>query len=168
MPQYRMQTLLELRQRAEDMAKQAFSEAMQKLAAEQRELLRLEQDLERRRRERKARLDEYLTEVTQKGSGVNGLNMMYAFEKRLKDEEAQVELDIEKQKEAVKAAQKLVEQKRLEMVEASRELKAIEKHKEKWAMAVKAERDMREDLAIEEIGNALHLARNRGGGGGSS
>ena len=49
------------------------------------------------------------------------------------------------------------------LTEAAKEKKAIEKHKETWAKELKRERDMREELAQEEIGNALHLARTRQG-----
>lgn len=161
MAPYRLQTLLEIRERAEEAAKQAFSEAMQALAKEQAEQRRLEEDLERRKRERQAKVAAYLQEVMHRGAGAGGLTMLNRFEDRLKDEEAQVALEIERQKEAVKVAQKLVEQRRVEMAEAAKEKKAIEKHKENWQKQVKHEREMREEIVQEEIGNALYLARNR-------
>lgn len=161
MPPYRLQTLLEIRQRAEEAAKNAFSEAQQALAKARAELKRLEEDLERRKRERKQKVMEYLKEVMARGAGAGAMSQMNRFEDRLKDEEAQVALAIDKQKEAVKQAEKHVELKRLEMAEAAKELKAIEKHKEKWQKEVKAEREAREDLNQEEIGNALFLARQR-------
>ena len=164
MANYRLQTLLEMRQRAKEDAERRFSEAMQALAKEQKELKRLEEDLERRKQERKEKVQAYLAEIMSKGVvGINAFNSMNLYEERLKDEEAQVALDIERQKEAVKAAERFVEEKRLEMAEAAKELKAIEKHKENWAKEVKRERDMREEMAQEEIGNALHLARTRQG-----
>lgn len=162
MPQYRLQTLLEMRQRAKEEAERRFSDAMQALAKEQKEQKRLEDDLERRKQERKAKVAAYLAEIMAKGVvGISAFNQMNRYEERLKDEEAQVALDIERQKEAVKAAEQLVEERRREMADAAKELKAIEKHKENWAKEVKKERDTREDLAQEEIGNALHLARVR-------
>lgn len=161
MPPYRLQTLLEIRERAEEAAKQAFSEAMQALAKEQAEQRRLEEDLERRKRERKEKVRAYFEEVMAKGAGSGGLTMMNRFEQRLKDEEAQVALEIERQKEIVKAAQSHVEVKRAEMAEAAKELKAIEKHKENWVKQIRAERMAREELVQEEIGNALFLARQR-------
>ena len=54
-----------------------------------------------------------------------------------------------------------MEQRRREMAEAAKELKAIEKHKENWQKQVKYERQQREELNQEEIGNALFLARQR-------
>lgn len=161
MPPYRLETLLDMRSRAKEAAEQAFSDAIKALEREKVELQRLVDELERRKRERKAKVAAYLKEVMAKGSGINGMNMMGRFEERLKDEEAQVALEVERQKEAVKVAERLVEQRRREMAEAAKELKAIEKHKETWQKQVKHERQQREELSQEEIGNALFLARQR-------
>lgn len=161
MPQYRLQTLLEIRERAEEAAKQAFSEAMQALAKEKAELARLEEELETRKAERKAKVQAYLQEVMQSGAGAGGMAAMNRYEQRLKDEEAQLALEIERQKEAVEAAEQVVEQRRAEMAEAAKEKKAIDKHKEGWQKEVRLERDRREELTQEEIGNALFLARQR-------
>lgn len=158
---YRLQTLLEIRERAEEEAKKAFSEASQALAREQKKQRQMEESLEQRQKERKAKIAEYMAEVMSKGSGVGGLGNLSRYEARLKDEEAQLALAIEQQKDVVIEAEQWVEVKRKEMAHAAMEKKAIEKHKEKWAKAVRAERDMREELSQEEIGNALHLARQR-------
>jgi flagellar export protein FliJ len=161
MPQYRLETLLDMRARAKEEAEQAFSAAIKALEKEKQELKRLEDDLARRKAERKQKVMAYLNEVMAKGGGINGMNMMNRFEQRLKDEEAQVALDIERQKEAIKVAEKLVEQRRREMAEAAKELKAIEKHKENWKKQVRYERQQREEMTQEEIGSALFQARQR-------
>jgi flagellar export protein FliJ len=161
MPPYRLQTLLEIRERAEEEAKQAFSEAMKALAKEKQKLVDLEQDLENRKAARKQKIQEFLAEVMKKGIGAGGMGQMNRFEDRLKDEEKQVALEIERQKESVRQAEQLVEQRRLEMADAAKEKKAIEKHKENWAKEVRKERMAREELAQEEIGNTLHLQRTR-------
>lgn len=161
MPPYRLQTLMEMRERAKKEAEDAFSAAVKALKKEQDELKRLQEDLEKRRATRKAKVEAYLQEVMAKGAGINGLTMMGRYEQRLKDEELQVELEIAKQREVVKVAEKLVEQKRREMAEAAKELKAIEKHKEKWVKQIRTERQMREELNQEEIGNTLFLMRQR-------
>jgi flagellar export protein FliJ len=163
MPTYRLQTVLEMRERAEEAAKQAFGEATRALAKAQAELERLEADLVKRREERRAKVAAYLDEIMAKGAtGPTALTRMQRFEERLKAEEAEVALEIERQKDVVKTAQEHVELKRQEMAEAAKEKKAIEKHKEKWAAEVKKTRDDREQLAQEEIGSALFLARQRG------
>lgn len=161
MPPYRLQTLLEMRQRAKEAAEQAFSEAVREVARQEQEQKRLENDLAQRKAGRARKIDEFLKDIMAKGTGVAGMNAMSRYEQRLKDEEAQVALEIERQKEIVKQAKKVQEERRQEMAQAAMDLKAIEKHKEKWQKQVKMERAAREEMVQEEIGNALHLARSR-------
>jgi flagellar export protein FliJ len=161
MPPYRLQTLLDMRARAKEEAEQAFSAAIKALEKEKAELKKLEDDLERRKAERKQKVMAYLQEVMAKGAGINGMNMMNRFEQRLKDEEAQLALEVERQREVVKVAERTVEQRRRDMAEAAKELKAIEKHRETWQKQIRAERAAKEELTQEEIGNALFLARQR-------
>ena len=162
MPPYRLQTLLEMRERAKEAAEQAFAQAVQELERQKQKLKQMQDDLERRKAERKEKVMAYLAEVMKKGSGAGGLSMMNRFEERLKDEEAQLQLEIDHQRDVVvKQAAADVETKRFEMAEAAKELKAIEKHKETWQKQVKKEREAREELNQEEIGNALHLMRSR-------
>jgi len=152
-----------MRETAEEEAKQAFSEALRALAKEQEALKKLEEDLERRKVERKQKVQAYMEEVMKRGVFATGMTQMNRFEAKLKDDEAQVGLDIERQKETVRQAELVVEQRRAEMAEAAKDKKAIEKHKENWKKDVKKQAQDREDMQGEEVGNALHLARQRKG-----
>lgn len=161
MPPYRLQVLLDIRTRAEDEAKEAFSAAVKAAEKEKQQLVALQKDLEKRKAERKGKVQAFLQEVTAKGGGIGGFQQMSRFEQRLKDEEAQVALEIERQKEVVVQADKLVEQRRMEMAEAAKEKKAIEKHRDNWKAEVRKERMAKEEMNQEEIGNTLHLQRVR-------
>jgi hypothetical protein len=164
MPPYRLQALLDIRTKAEDEAKDAFSAAIKAVEKEKQVLVKLQQDLERRKAERKAKVAAFLEEVTKKGGGISGFQQMSRFEQRLKDEEAQASLDIERQKEVVVQAEKLVEQRRMEMAEAAKEKKAIEKHRDTWKQQVRKEMQQKEEMNQEEIGSVLHLQRTRAAG----
>jgi flagellar export protein FliJ len=161
MPPYRLQTLLDMREKAEEDAKQAFSESVRALAKEEGLQKSLEQQLVQKQVERKGKVSAYMAEVMKNGVGAGGLSQLNRFEQRLKDEETQLGLEIDRQKEAVRQAQGVVEQRRAEMAEAAKEKKAIEKHKEGFVKQVKAERAQKEEMSQEEIGNTLHLKRTR-------
>lgn len=161
MPPYRLQTLLDIRTRAEEQAKEAFSLAVKEAEREKKKLAELKGTLERRRAERKAKVRAFLEEMTEKGGGITGFQQMGRFEARLKDEEAQVELEIEAQRDVVVEAERVVELRRQEMADAAMAKKAIEKHKDTWTKQVRYEREQREELNQDEIGNALHLRRSR-------
>ncbi len=161
MPPYRLEALLDIRTKAEDAAKDAFSAAIKEAEREKKQLATMIQQLELMKVERKAKVQAFLEEMTRKGGGISGFQQMGRFEQRLKDEEAQFSLEVERQKELVDQAEKMVEQRRAEMAEAAKEKKAIEKNKEAWAKQVRAERMTKEEMNQEEIGNALHLRRTR-------
>lgn len=161
MPPYRLQALLDIRIKAEEDAKDAFSAAMKAAEKEKKQLATMQQQLERMKVERKAKVQQFLNEMTAKGGGINGFQQMGRFEQRLKDEEAQQALEVERQKEVVTQAEKLVEQRREDMATAAMEKKAIEKNKEAFLKQVKAERQAKEEMNQEEIGNVLHLQRMR-------
>jgi len=161
MPPYRLQALLDIRTKAEDEAKDAFSAAVKSAEKEKKQLVTMQQQLERMKVERKAKVQAFLNEMTAKGGGINGFQQMGRFEQRLKDEEAQQALEVERQKEVVTQAEKLVEQRREEMATAAMEKKAIEKNKEAFLKQVRTERQQKEEMNQEEIGNVLHLQRVR-------
>ena len=161
MPPYRLQVLLDMRIKAEEEAKDAFAAALKAAEQEKKQLVTMQQTLEKMKVERKAKVQAFLQEMSAKGGGVSGFQQMGRFEQRLKDEEAQYALDIERQKEVVTQAEKLVEQRRAEMADAAKERKAIEKNKEAFLKQVKTERQAKEEMNQEEIGAVLHLARTR-------
>ena len=162
-PDYRLETLLELRKRAEEAAKNEFAEAQKALAEAKAELQRLVDDLARRKAERKRKMDAYLNELLAQGKGALAVQGMGSYEKRLRAEEDEVAAQIEIQKGKVAEAEAFAETKRAALAEAAKELKAIEKHKEKFLKQKKVEREAREEQAGEEIGNAQFLARQREG-----
>lgn len=161
MPPYRLQVLLDMRIKAEEAAKDAFAEALKAAEKEKKQLVTMQQTLEKMKVERKAKVAAFLQDMTAKGGGVSGFQQMGRFEQRLKDEEAQYALDLERQKEVVSQAEKLVEQRRAEMADAAKERKAIEKNKEAFLKQVKTERQAKEEMNQEEIGAVLHLQRTR-------
>ena len=59
MAEYRLKTLLEMRERAEEAAKEAFARAMVVLRQEEQRLKELEEELERMIEDRKRRREEY-------------------------------------------------------------------------------------------------------------
>jgi flagellar export protein FliJ len=158
---YRLETLLELRRRAEDEAKNEFAEAQKELAAERSLLQRLQDDLKRREQERRRKMAEYYNELLTKGKDALAMQGIGVYEKRLIAEEVELQERIQRQQQRVAEAEAKAECKRKALAEAAKAVKSIEKHKEKFLKRKKAEREAREDLAGEEIGNALFLARQR-------
>lgn len=161
MPRYRLQTLVEIRTRAKESAEEVYAQAVKALLAERKTLGQLEEDLRGQRAERKRKARAFLQGVMNKGAGAAGFEQRHRFEERLKEQEAHLALAIARQQEAVERAAAEVEVRRHQMGQAARELRAIQKHQEKWARQARLEQEAREELARDEIAHALHLMRSR-------
>lgn len=155
MATYRLQALLGIRERAEEAAKEAFALAMNALAKEQKTLQDMEDELVRMIEDRKRRREEYSQKLASGEMKITDQSAAYRFIDRLKEREAEQSARIDGQREAVREAEKVLKRAHDALVVATQELKALEKHKEKWAEEVKRERMMKEEDMMDEIGQTI-------------
>ena len=166
LPPYRLQTLLEVRQRKKEAAEQAFSQAMAALAREQKRLAEMEVELTRMAERRLQRRREYLEKAMQGDMSaieVTGSNTY--LERLLALEEAHKEA-IVGQKAIIAQRQEDVDAAREELLRANQDLKALEKHRETWLESVKKARQAHEEQAMDEVAQNTYLRRSGGAGGG--
>jgi len=162
MPPYRLQTLLEIRERKKEAAERELSRTMRELKLAQEKQKDMELELERMIAKRETRRREYM-EKAMKGeiAAMEAVNINKYIE-RLKELEALQQDAIEGQKAVVRQREEDVEEARRALVVATQELKALEKHKEKWIEEVKKERAAKEEEQMDELAQAIYL---RGSGG---
>lgn len=159
MAKYRLQALLGIRERAESAAKQVFSDA-QAILREQEELLKsYEQELENMIADRLRRREEYSQKLASGEMKISDQSSAYRYIDRLKEKETDQKYKIEGQKESVRQAEMEVKRAQDALIIASQELKALLKHKEKWAAEIKKKRDQREDDEMDEIGQTIYNFR---------
>jgi flagellar export protein FliJ len=161
LPKYDLQTLFEIRERAKKKAEDAFAEAQKALAKEQAKLDEMKAELAAKVEYREKKKQEYSQKAARGELNIHSITSGQRHIERLKEEEAAYEVEIDKQREKVKEAEKVVEKKREEMVKANREFKALEKHKEKWVKAKKKAILAKEEDAAEDIAQTLYIARRR-------
>ena len=154
-PTYRLQTLLQMRERAEEEAKNIFAQAMAALRAEEDLLKELEEELERMIEDRKRRRQEYADKLASGEMKISDQSSTYRFIERMKELEQDQQGRIDAQRETVREAEKVLKRAQDALVQASQELKALEKHKEKWAEEVKRERQLKEENMMDEIGQTI-------------
>ena len=162
MPDYRLQVLLEMRQRAEKEAQDKLQEEKKRLSAEKKKLQDLKDQKQQMIEARLARRDELTQKMRSGQMAVKKVQEEYRYLDRMAQEITAMDDVIYRQGEVVRGQEAEV-QRALEMlVEKSKELKAIEKHKEKWQKEVKAERQRIEEDRMEEVGqNIFMFNKNR-------
>lgn len=161
MPKYRLQALLEIREQSKKEAEEAFASANQTLAAEKQRLLDEQARLKEMTEDRYARREEYARKLATGEMKVTDQSNAYRYLERLKEREAQQQLVIDGQQEQVREAEKAVRKRQEELVEAARDLEALVKHRDKWLAEVRKERMMKEEDALDEIGQTIFQQRRR-------
>ena len=78
---------------------------------------------------------------------------------RLKEQEEAQENAIEGQKQVVLQKKDEVEEARKGVMLATQDLKALEKHREKWAAEVKKDLEAKEEAVMDEIAQTIFLGR---------
>ena len=158
-PKYRLQIVLDKRQKAKEDAEKALVEAQKALEAEkQKELqcIQFVEDAKQKKEDAKAELNNKMLEGK---LSIEKIRMGKDHLKSLDFEIKKAQQKLEEQRQMVAQAEAFLQQRRAELVEKTKDFQAIEKHKEKWAENLKKEMENAEQNEQEEIGNVLFLAR---------
>ncbi|MBI2083114.1 MAG: hypothetical protein HYT76_06050 [Deltaproteobacteria bacterium] len=165
---YRLQPLLEIKERAKKKAEILLAKAMARLEEEKKRLKKLEeekQEIIRKRKEIRRHLHEHVctgqAKVKESNFGIN-------FLKRLEEEEKQKDQQIEQQKQVILDCETQVKRARREYIDAARELKVMQKHKELWRKKLQLFLSRKEEDEMDELGNIIHQGRIQMGDRGSS
>lgn len=158
-PNYRLQTLFDIREKEKNQAEDFYA---QKKKAEHEEQAKLESmkqkhaDMIQFREDKKI---EYADKIRAGGMNINQINAGDRHIARLKEEEVAYLGEIDKQKEALKKAQREAQDAMDLMLEATKAFKALEKHKEKWQKEVKREQRLKEEDAMDDVAQAQYFAQ---------
>ncbi len=155
MAKYRLQALVEIRERAEEEAKNSFAEATQALRAEEDTLKELEDELEAMIADRLRRREDYAQKLASGEMKVTDQAAAYRYIDRMKEQEQEQRGKIDGQRENVRDAEKHLKLAQDALIEATQDLKALEKHKEKWAAAIKKKRQLAEEDNLDEIAQVI-------------
>ncbi|MCI0571456.1 MAG: hypothetical protein L0Y66_11940 [Myxococcaceae bacterium] len=161
MKSYPLQPLLDLRQRAEVESERALALALQSLARARESLTQAEQALAEHQQVRNHRAEALLTRTQAHGANAGTLVRAQQHAERLRSEQRAREDAVARLREEVHAANQAVEVRRKELLEATRERKALEKHHEAWARQLQVERERREERTQDETASALTDRRSR-------
>jgi len=155
-PQYRLQTLIDLRERTKKEKEEELAESKKRHRVEQQKLEDLRKQLQEKKDGREAKQKEFAAKTQRGELGINGYLQAERYLKRV-DKEIQdfEETEIKAQHKKVVFAEQEVEWANEEMLKALQEFKALEKHKEKWEINYKKEKAAKEELEAEEIAASI-------------
>lgn len=152
---YKLQRLLEMRERTRDEAALYLADCRRELKAAENELNNRRKAVENCRRAQ-AEMQKALMEKSQ--SGMKSSEMV-TYRQRLSDlreNEKMLLAAVEEQKTVVNRAEQKVDKALSSLNEAAKEVKVIEKHRENWRDERKIETERREQKLNDEIGAILH------------
>ena len=157
---YRLQPVLDVRGKAKQAAACLVATRREQLAAAEAELTRRIQSLAACRRSQVTAREKMLNEFDP-GVAARTLVVHRTHLSDLRRTEDELVAKVEDQRRAVLGAEAEVEKALAALIEASKEVQVIEKHRETWRQRTRREEDLKEQKIGDEIG-AVTYRRSRG------
>jgi len=159
---YRLQPLLEVKERHKRQTEIALSKAFKELKEEEEKLKKLEREKQEIVEKRLQTRREMAEMVRMGESQVSDSHTRLNYLKKLQEDEEKKDQEIEDQKLAIKRAEEKLAQAKRDYIDACKEVKIMEKHKELWAKKVKQKLEYQEAKQMNELGNVIHQIRKMG------
>ena len=160
-PDYRLQTLLGLREKAKDEAERHLGDCLRILKEEEERLEEMRAELRRMIASREAKSRDYAEKQMRGEMSAQAVISANSYIERLKEQEEAQQEAIDGQQEVINARKADVKDARDKLIVANQDLKALEKHKEKWEKKIKREAQMKEEEALDELAQTIFLNKDR-------
>jgi len=159
-PKYRLQPVLDVRDKAKQTAALLVATRREQLADAEAKLLRRKQALSACRQRQELAQEKMLKDL-ERAVEAHKLVTHRTHLADLRRMEQELIAKVEEQRRAVVSAEAEVEKALTALIEASREVQVIEKHRETWRQRTRREEQIRDQKIGDEIG-AITYRRGRG------
>lgn len=153
---YPLQTLFEIRERAKKDSEEAYAKEKQKLNEAQKKLHEMQERLKSMRAMRAQKRAEYFQAMASQTVKIEVIKLGERHLEMLLEKEQAFVLEIHEQETVVNEAQARVDSALEVMMKATEDYKVLEKHKEKWALKQKKEREQKEESESDDITQARY------------
>ncbi len=157
---YRLETVLEIRDKAKKEAAQLVGVRRAQLAAAEDELERCHQAVRDNLQKQREQQDLMFAEINQ-GAEVRRAMDFRIHLTDLREIELDLRANVVKQEKVVEQAALELEKALEFLAEATKEVKVIEKHKETWRSNIKLETERKEQKLNDEIGAILYSPKSK-------
>lgn len=151
MSQYDLKVLLDLRGRAKEDAEQEYGAQLNELERRKRVTIECCEALEAAIVRRKQLCEAFDVEIVEKSVAMADVHRFDAYIEGLKLDEKDMQRAIKRAELAESVQEREVEEARIGLLEASRQLKAVEKHHEQWLAEQKVLMDRKQSDALDDI-----------------
>jgi len=153
---YRLEPLLVVKERYKKQTEIELGQAIKKLKEEKEHLKTLEKEKEDIIQKKKNARLEMSRQVSVGETRIfdSGIHLNYL--EKLQDDLTQKEKEIERQHEKIKEAEEALVKARRNYIEACKDLKSMQKHKELWLKKLHKILSMKEQKELNELGNVIH------------
>lgn len=158
-PAYRLQVVFEMREKKKKDAEEIYAEKKKIVIVEQKKLDEMREKLKEMVQLRQDKRAEY-AERTRRGEyTIQQIQGNDRHIERLKQNEAAFQVEIDRQGERVAEAERVAQEAMQDVIRATQDFKALEKHKEKWLQQIKREQMIKEEMAAEDIAQAQYFQK---------
>ncbi len=157
---YRLQPLLEIKVRARKKAEILLAKAISRLEGEKKKLKKMEEEKKEIVRRRKECRLELHHKISEGRAHVRDGSIRISFLRKLEDDEKAKEEEIKTQKQTIEECETQVKRARRDYIDAVKDLRIMEKHKELWKKKVQLELSREEEKEMDELGNVIHQIRS--------
>jgi flagellar export protein FliJ len=148
---YRLSALFDIRKRAKQKAEEAFVRAKHRMESEERTLSHMKKTLKDMISVKEQKRFDYATAANQGRQTIGTMNLASLHIKSLEEKEKAFQSRIDNQRSVLETAKKEVLNAQGKLTKASQELKALEKHKEKWDKVQRREIDKRDVETADDV-----------------
>ena len=158
MEEYPLDQLVAIKQKRLEEAEKVLAEKKNILAHEEEKLVALEKKRDKVKEHYKAKLDQ-LREKLDVGTGTEKIQQMKQYLKLVSEELKVEEQKVQAQMKLVAAAQAQVDLARQDLFQKQKDVEKLKIHHSEWEKEVQKELTLKEELAGDEMGSAMHTLK---------
>lgn len=160
---YRLFPLLIVKEKQKKKAEIELSRAIKRVADEKEKLKKFEKEKEEITQKKKNARLEMSRQVSAGESRIYDSGIHLNYLEKLQEDIVAKDKEIERQKEIIQEAEEAVKQAKRDYIDASRDLKMMEKHKELWEKFEMKKLNKLEQKELNELGNVIHQLKGMKG-----
>lgn len=157
---YRLEPLLTVKERYKKQTEIELGRAIKRLKDEKERLKKLEEEKEEIIQKKKNARLEMGRQVSVGETRIFDSSLHLNYLEKLQDDLTEKEKEIERQHETIKEAEAELAKARRNYIDACKDLKSMQKHKELWLKKLNKELSMKEQKELNELGNVIHQLRS--------